>query len=184
MASRTGGALIWRLNGKGAAGSVNYLIEEAAVGGVGRITRCGEAHNFKTKPLGARSRSLSCTTICSPAQRFPEQRRLREDSAGPVRAERLLAGQQAAPAHTTGLRQRVLTSFQWRLSPSAGSGERGSQSAGLGGPRGRHRPRRCTFFFPSLRNWSVMNGADLSDGAALWGPTNGLLALLQGGLGA
>ncbi|KAJ1090563.1 hypothetical protein NDU88_003693 [Pleurodeles waltl] len=184
MASRTDGARVWRLNGKGEAGSVNYLLEEAAVGGVGRIMRCGEAHNFKTKPLGARSRSLICSNICAPAQCFPEQRRLREDSAGPVRAERLPAGQQAAPAHTTGLRQRVLTSFQWQLSPSAGSGERGSRSAELGSPRGRRRPRRCTFFFPSLRNWSVINGADLSDGAALRGPTNGLLALLQGELGA
>ncbi|KAJ1209717.1 hypothetical protein NDU88_005090 [Pleurodeles waltl] len=70
-----------------------------------------------------------------------------------------------------------------RLRPSAGSGERGSRSAGLDGPRVRHRSRRCAYFVPQLRKLSVSESAGLSGGAAGWGPTNGFLALPQGGLG-
>ncbi|KAJ1201148.1 hypothetical protein NDU88_004963 [Pleurodeles waltl] len=40
VASRPTGAHVWRLNGKGAARSVDYLLKEAAVGGVSRVSRC------------------------------------------------------------------------------------------------------------------------------------------------
>ncbi|KAJ1152636.1 hypothetical protein NDU88_005411 [Pleurodeles waltl] len=43
-------------------------------------------------------------------------------------------GQLAASARTTGTRRQALTSVKWRLRSNAGSGERGSQSAGLGCP--------------------------------------------------
>ncbi|KAJ1092302.1 hypothetical protein NDU88_005413 [Pleurodeles waltl] len=53
--------------------------------------------------MGARGGSVIYTNKHAPAQHSTEQGRLREDSAGPVHAERPPVGQRTAPAHTTGL---------------------------------------------------------------------------------
>ncbi|KAJ1179203.1 hypothetical protein NDU88_004439 [Pleurodeles waltl] len=99
--------------------------------------------------MGARGGSVIYTNKRAPAQHSTEQGRLREDSAGPVHAERPPVGQRTAPAHTTGSRRQALTSLVAAKSKCRFRNvERAApQSAGLGGPRGKRRPRRCFFFF-------------------------------------
>ncbi|KAJ1122353.1 hypothetical protein NDU88_000845 [Pleurodeles waltl] len=147
MASRAEGARVWRLYGKEAAGSVCYLLEEAAVGGAASHAVNSVRVNFQVLGITSkRSRwafavGVWAVLVCALRRSVSQSR----DACGRTRPA-LCAGQQTA--RTTGLRQRVLTSCQLRLSPCAGSDERGSRSAGLGDPRGRRRPRRCIFFFP------------------------------------
>ncbi|KAJ1157524.1 hypothetical protein NDU88_010232 [Pleurodeles waltl] len=85
--------------------------------------------------MGARSRISICSNIRALRRRVPRS----EDACGRTRLALCTpsgspTGQQAASACTTGTRRRALTSVKWWLRPNAGSGERGSRSAGLGCP--------------------------------------------------
>ncbi|KAJ1177596.1 hypothetical protein NDU88_002849 [Pleurodeles waltl] len=88
--------------------------------------------------MGARSRIWICANIRALRRRVPRS----EDACGRTRPALCTpsgspTGQLAASARTTGMRRQALTSVKWRLRSNAGSGERGSRSAGLGCPRGR-----------------------------------------------